>query len=203
MDSKMKIILSLVLCTFTYSANAAIIDFSDVPPNGGRRYFHFESSGFTFDAPRIPGVFSSGVTVNQGSNELIWEGIFARPLFFKTDGSAFSLNSLNAGASFSGVYQIKTYDFTVEGELFDAPGTFVTKSIVVDEEAPAQHLIFDSSFSNLKSVRLFGGNIERFPFVNNIDVGSSNSLIQTPVPSAVWLFGSGLVGLIGMRRKKG
>jgi len=48
------------------------------------------------------------------------------------------------------------------------------------------------------------------PFVGlnvNFDIGSGHSLTLTnissvPVPAAVWLFGSGLLGLIGVARRK-
>jgi hypothetical protein len=41
----------------------------------------------------------------------------------------------------------------------------------------------------------------------SIDIGSGNSLTvlsvnPVPVPAAVWLFGSGLIGLIGIVRRK-
>ena len=40
-----------------------------------------------------------------------------------------------------------------------------------------------------------------------IDIGSGNSMTVTaintvPVPAAIWLFGSGLLGLIGISRRK-
>jgi hypothetical protein len=47
-----------------------------------------------------------------------------------------------------------------------------------------------------------------FPGLNvNFDIGSGNSLTvlsvnSVPVPAAVWLFGSGLLGLVGMARRK-
>jgi len=47
-----------------------------------------------------------------------------------------------------------------------------------------------------------------FPGFNvNLDIGSGNSMTvlsvsNVPVPAAVWLFGSGLLGLIGMARRK-
>jgi hypothetical protein len=48
------------------------------------------------------------------------------------------------------------------------------------------------------------------PFVGiraYVDIGSGNSMTVTsittvPVPAAVWLFGSGLLGLVGMARRK-
>ena len=40
-----------------------------------------------------------------------------------------------------------------------------------------------------------------------VDIGSGNSMTVTsisavPVPAAVWLFGSGLLGLLGISRRK-
>ena len=32
--------------------------------------------------------------------------------------------------------------------------------------------------------------------------GNDPVLLATPIPSAVWLFGSGLIGLIGLARRK-
>ena len=47
-----------------------------------------------------------------------------------------------------------------------------------------------------------------FPgLIVNFDIGSGNSLTvlsvsEVPVPAAIWLFGSGLLGLIGISRRK-
>jgi hypothetical protein len=45
--------------------------------------------------------------------------------------------------------------------------------------------------------------IERLSFIGEVDwIKSSSSLTTVPVPAGIWLFGSGLVGLVGMARRK-
>jgi hypothetical protein len=57
--------------------------------------------------------------------------------------------------------------------------------------------ILPDSFHNLISVDFVAPNYLRYS-LDNISVDA----IPTPIPAAAWMFGSGLVGLVGLRRKK-
>ncbi|MGA2152311.1 MAG: VPLPA-CTERM sorting domain-containing protein [Geobacteraceae bacterium] len=53
-----------------------------------------------------------------------------------------------------------------------------------------------------------GNNVDAFSGTLNNGTGSFNNLVVvpytvTPLPAAAWLLGSGLMGLIGIRRKNG
>lgn len=37
---------------------------------------------------------------------------------------------------------------------------------------------------------------------DSLEIGSPGAVTATPIPAAAWLFGSGLMGLVGMRRRK-
>jgi len=44
--------------------------------------------------------------------------------------------------------------------------------------------------------------VESVPMDNGVFIGSTIAVNAVPVPPAVWLFGSGLLGLVGMARRK-
>lgn len=64
---------------------------------------------------------------------------------------------------------------------------------------PLQKLIFNMGNGRLASEKFtYSGNRNYVWAVHDGDVGAS----VVPIPSAVWLFGSGLIGLIGFARRK-
>ena len=65
----------------------------------------------------------------------------------------------------------------------DAAGLFGSQFGVVLTESGLPATLFDSNFNNSRN-------------------GQANAASIVPIPAAVWLFGSGLLGLVGMARRK-
>ncbi len=134
------------------------------------------STDATFGSPGA----SNPALVNWSSNALSDAGSVG-PLsieFTNTSTFAFSLEFSSAG-----------YAETVE--LYDFNGTLLSTEIAPNA-AGFFGLVSDTAFAK---VIIQPGNSDRF-FIDNLRTNA------VPIPGAIWLLGSGLLGLIGVRRKK-
>ena len=98
------------------------------------------------------------------------------------------LNStyFGAGPNIFG-YQFDNLDSLITGFLDDGETVVVTASLFVSLDAPG----FETG-----GAAIIGDPLD-------LSAGAfSASLSMVPVPAAVWLFGSGLLGLIGIARRK-
>lgn len=105
----------------------------------------------------------------------------------------FSLQSFDAGLIFSSL----SGNLDIVGNLF-AGGTVASSlaiSNVGSTSGAFQNFSFDNSWTNLTSldITLSSGN---FLSIDNVQLNA------VPIPAAVWLFASGLIGLIGIFRQK-
>jgi hypothetical protein len=63
--------------------------------------------------------------------------------------------------------------------------------------------ISDSPFASVKLQGATGSNQQNYQLDNMVySPVSVSASVSTPIPAAVWLFGSGLIGLIGITRRK-
>ncbi len=115
-------------------------------------------------------------------------------------------------------------DFTQGANPPDLPGRNnitpafnVTAGFLADADNPAPRwgvspgewlgIVFDlqgaQAFNDVIA-ELGGGQLRIGMHVTNFDSGGSESFVNNPVPvpAAIWLFGSGLIGLLGVARKK-
>ena len=95
-----------------------------------------------------------------------------------------------------------TITFTFDGA---STGESVTGSVVLGVGTPSgdQLAIGSNHYVNFLDLKLFNGFImssSQFAFeADNIAIGKDPSPV--PIPAAVWLLGSGLLGLVGIRRR--
>lgn len=90
-------------------------------------------------------------------------------------------------------------------------GLFVGSFGSVSGDAPVARLIFTlgtgvtNSVINLSEAALGGtwSDLSGGPIANNYFGATINPAAVVPVPAAVWLFGSGLLGLVGVARRRG
>lgn len=119
--------------------------------------------------------------------------------FNETDKSAFNLNSLDSGLSWS---EFSTGSVVFTGH--QASGGILTKMLSFDKA----YTNFVFGWTNLLSVEVSGNLTHGYVAYDNIDVTSlantpaANTVNAVPVPAAVWLFGSALAGLAGFGRRK-
>ena len=108
----------------------------------------------------------------------------------KDDGELFDLISVETGSLGRDVNDDGSFVFT---GIFGSGGT-VTQTIL--GVAPGVTTNLFTGFVGLSSL-VVTSNDGHFPVMDNISVASA-----VPIPAALWLFGSGLLGLIGIARRK-
>lgn len=119
----------------------------------------------------------------------------------------FSLTDNNGGGATLATSGLSIYRGTIDGNvartLWDSPNSFTTFSTTAAstdfgfptrEAAPES---IDSNIGILITFSLTSG--DSAAFTSNFDVVPT---AVVPVPAAVWLFGSGLLGLFGVSRRK-
>ena len=155
------------------------------------------TAGFTFNGyaflPNSLNAAGSGLTTNPGSgivsnavadgdsdlsfSSFTWSGIYGTQMFpLSPTGGAFSTNTLSQGGSCSEAVGGSTACYTLRWEAFINPQAGFSGDTVWQIEGIAN---FDGA------VDLSGG-----------------GPAPIPVPAAAWLFGSGLVGLVGVARRR-
>ena len=143
----------------------------------------------TVDTTAGSGTFTSGATPFFGH---AWTGTVVAG--FESSGAGSWNYSSASGASATG-----TYNFTL------APGQ-VAMGVWFDWNTSAgipvlNILNADGSGVDIDGDGTLGTKMAAGPFVNS-PVGFAGQVNAVPVPAAAWLFGSGLVGLVGVARRR-
>ncbi len=142
-----------------------------------------ESSGFDPSFSTF-GLQASGFT---GSTALINDNWHGQTVLTTVGGGYFSIYSIGLAGLF-------TADMTSEVEFSGVKhdGTVVSQIFSVDNLLSMQNFDFNDGFQN---IILLSWNQADAPIqFDNVNVA------PVPIPGAVWLFGSGLLGLTGLKR---
>ena len=174
-----RVLCACALSLASVSANAAVVRWT--PTDGDVNYSYTLATGNSlamFDLDDFAGSKSSPLLVNNGLNTGV-DTIDIVP----TAGSDFTATSVVSSGSITlfndDQFVIATRD--TSGNWFEPIDWFVS--------APN---------TNIYNI-IFGNGA-----VLSIDAVPSNPPGEIPIPAAIWLFGSGLLGLVGIsRRKKG
>lgn len=188
-------------------ANAVIIDFEDISipassisgssqTSGGYSFVNTTTTNDDILAMRLSS-WCAGGCVDNGTQYLA--------VYNSDQTGPFEVEMTRNGG---GLFDLLSFDFASLFKFVPAPGTEVLDVIAT---APGgvtisqsfnydnigdefQIAMLGSQFSGLQSV-LFSSQFI-FPAYDNIEVSA------VPIPAAVWLFGSGLLGLVGIARRK-
>ena len=156
----------------------------------------------------------AGGDVNELSNQLVyevirlnkgsypaWEELWVSSLDSSEVGTLYwgndgSIDALLAGPNFTYMAGVDIFSASVEGNILDyaTAGGFV---------ASAQYVLFTpgAPLNGVAATDICGTTIGYcFPQGDNDYLVWKGSVV--PVPAAVWLFGSGLLGLVGIARRK-
>lgn len=205
----MKVLIA-ALVGFSYPAYSAVITFDSL--------WHVDSGTNTLNSPYAEDgyVFSNLGTSNAafgvyGENSEHFAGTpnpdpnptFGDALLFnrasagttritKQDGGTFNLLSIDL-AEIVNTEPVSIFSVTFIGELFGG-GTVSHALTSSDGVFGKQNLLF-TNFTNLTHVDLVQDDRPGFQF-DNVEISA------IPIPAAVWLFGSGLIGLLVFARRK-
>ncbi len=171
--------------------NLTTIDFNSVSLDNVGTY---TDQGVTFSAPG--GKFSSKTMTPNGTVGLLTErftGSIQRPAFRADIAGGTDFVSVDLG------------DFgmdldTIFLKVFDASDNLLSSTSLICCSSMSEMFTLSLTAKNI-SYALFGstGIFANSVFADNFTF--NNNVSAVPIPAAVWLFGSGLVGLIGIRRK--
>ncbi len=192
-------------------ASALLIDFEDIAQpsgtvtNGSPDQI---SRGFLFDSQFDH--FHIGNDPTDGSlswNGTTWLGAdwFTPYLVTMSSGSVFSLNQLDIGELNLTNGLATTIQVTGNYDGGGSISTDIIMDLVADGPGSLvdfQTVLFDSTWSNLSSVTFFTteGSGD-YGFVLD-DIIVNNQPNPVPIPAAVWLFGTALIGLVGFGKRR-
>ncbi|MDX2507825.1 MAG: VPLPA-CTERM sorting domain-containing protein [Gammaproteobacteria bacterium] len=192
------------LVFISVNASATTLTFDSIETSGLRN--SVTDSGFMISSSQAFWVNTHGASYcspecpENGTNYLItqWEGGDDELSVSAIDGSLFNLTSFQYGEGHVGFRYAP--QINVIGYL--SGGGSVLASFILDGINDGSGAVDDfqtallpSTFQNLSSVE-FSVPIGYRYTLDNIAISS------VPLPAAVWLFGSGLIGLIGIARRK-
>jgi hypothetical protein len=185
---------TLLLFTASTAAVAAIIDFEGLAAPGGTASITtspYVEDGFDLAFPIGISVFDSAQTnANTTGSAYIQlsNNSAAGPISLSDSGGAnFDLTSVDVGSGFDPGFGLSSFNIT--GHI-SGGGTTVANVVNADVFST---LVLD--WTNLTSVD--------FTFVTGQSAGIDNIVVSSvPLPAAVWLFGAGLLGLIGIAKSK-
>ena len=193
-------LLAIVLPTAAFSAHAAIIDFESLAHDSFVRNVDspYLEDGFIIEDPGVTGTDNNAFGVYgpenpgyTGSAALFNRSQNALTVLSRQDGSAFDLFTIDLAELNGNVTPPEFLTVTFDGLL--ATGGTVTQTFQLDGNAFGLETFSFVGFTGLSQVSW----TQDTPF-HQFD----NIVTTIPVPAAAWLFGSGLLGLIGVARRR-
>jgi hypothetical protein len=199
-----KFIFFGIVLFWSMSASATLIGFEGVAPSGGEMDFNpYSESGYNFATDNTfpfriisssHSTFSSNLTAPSGDFGYIQTPSTIITITDPTS-SLFSLHSLDTGIVFGPIINTT---LTVDGIL--ASGNTISTSLAISDVTSTsgsfQHFVFDSSWTNLRSVNFTLAANSNFLGIDNVQ------LTTVPLPAAFWLLAIGLLGLTGISKRK-
>jgi hypothetical protein len=207
-NKKLAIITIALLSTTTVQAQ--LLDF-----NGTQTGFYINTStsdGFTETMGNNSG---GNIAINNGSVGAYWNGNGSNNLLSWTNGglqsgfiltdnnpiNTFSVTSFDFGNGYSsGINPVTSLE--VIGTLLG--GTQVSETFVSGWTSNGlSQITLESVFTNLTSLQFIAFGADNRATFDNIVVNQLSAAVPAavPVPAAVWLFASGLLGLGALRKK--
>lgn len=150
-----------------------------------------ESSGFE------PSFSTLGAQVYgySGSTALINDNWAGQTVLTRVGGGTFNLTSITLSSLYPAAWPDNTpFNVLFHGTLSN--GATVSETFNVSGNFGPQVFSFCSDFTNIVSA-----NWEQTPYAHQFDNVDVTPTTPTPIPAAAWLLGSGLLGLVGIRRK--
>jgi hypothetical protein len=214
------------LCLFTSSAHSALLDFNLSAPTSGTISFAGGTSplvgaGIQVDnvvgtsTPLNSGIISTCISCSLGFTSGTFTSSTANSWEFNGGGSITIVGGLDLGSD-------NTTNISTGSTLLD--GSFISVSVINVGGGSLEFNILGASFTDTKHVDLLnyyglptGVNYDGYinlSFLVAAGISPGNAFTSTsvlsgdivnspvPVPPAVWLFGTGLIGLVAIARRR-
>ncbi len=190
MSQRMMRILGATLAVTSFNVHAVTIQFDSLAHDDDLQTYHgnsYTEAGFTLSG--VP-LYSNGMQHGNylGSTGLSFGNQGVTGTLTADSGNPFTVASIDLGEVDLGEQSI-----TFTGNL-QGGGTTMTTFVKNSLQNPGfETFFFDSTFTNLVSLEWMNSG----PYFHQFD-----NIVVTPVPAAAWLFGSGLLGLMGITRRR-
>jgi hypothetical protein len=190
-----KTIVLISMLAISGSVNAALVQpdsyIFDVTPRCDNRCYYDSAAGRLTD-----GVYGQGSSqIQSGFGWVGWNlnspSKYVNIDFSFSEAQTISEISINSIANYSGnhtEFSIFTMDSQGEWLLADISSSVWTDRI----------LTISGDFSSTSKIRLKGSTPDGWILVGEVQFEAS----AVPIPAAAWLFGSGLLGLSGLKRRQ-
>ena len=214
---KMLAVLPIVLCLFiSWTSVGAydVINFQSLSPSGGTTPFSlYQEAGYslTNDAdiiygdpsdptwPPTPNAFGWWATTYSGgyagSLALFNNYQWLTTTLTKDDNTPFSMVSIDLSRQGGGA---PVAGGSVNFTGIKSNNSTVTQTFTYSDALAFQTFLFSSDFNDLKTLFWISASADQDPQFDNITMSPSTPV---PLPGAVWLLGSGLLGLVAIRRR--
>lgn len=149
--------------------------------------FSFQASAATFNLGLV--------NVSKGFSNTI-SGAFTDTYNFSApSNNGIGVSGTNVAVTFSGFAYglIQNFAATLDGHLLNPSNSTTYNGPVT---------LFTQLLSGSLPGSAAGSHVLTFTGTGNGSYGGSIAVAQTPIPAAVWLFGSALMGLTGISRRK-
>ncbi len=189
----LKLYLSIALSCSTSSAMSALVDYNEISASTSMIPGAFPINqivdGITSDAPPF-----NGFTSPQTSGVITLDFLSTQNL-----GSFILHNDINVLAEGIRDFRLDFYDAL--GNQILTP--FSTSYTGPQGQLAGEEYIFNQAITGVSSVDLVIFNTNLGGASTQVEIREVQFSVSTvPIPAAVWLFGSGIIGLVGLARRK-
>ena len=189
----------------TYNLNGGELKAATIDAISAGAAFNFNGGSlsvdtFIGDLMNNGGVFApgytSGTTSVVGSYTQSPEGTLRIDLGGQLSGSEYDVLDISGAANIGGTLDINFVDFgsgLFSANLVDSFDVLFAESIVGEFDLLTLAILGDGLDWNIEYL---------VDAIDTTDIVRLNVVSAVPIPAAVWLFGSGLIGLAGLARRK-
>jgi hypothetical protein len=195
----------IMVFSMTITTHATVVTFDDLTPNGvmeipaGYQGFNWNSQFFALDEGLYKGFYRNSYSFPTSPN-VAYNGYGVQSVSLDRNGSLFNFN----GAYFSTWATENKSDDSSSGRVTVTGFNGVNVVGSVSTDLPSDRFTFlEANFKGIDRLEFRNDGREgKWWVMDNIaydrDPVPTNAV---PIPAAAWLLGSGLLGLVGIRRK--
>jgi hypothetical protein len=202
---KLFIVVALLSCSgsafasFSYNIN---VNTNSLSGTKGYLYFEYLPVAATRSTATVSGFTTTGSLGSQDFNGVVnggaVSGTLPGPVIF---ANTYSTNDYNQAITFGGKFNF-TLSFTNPAAGGQAGGSSSFLLGVYADNSGVNPLANKNGYLNSIPGTLFSISLMNTGAISQEVFENSTTITPTPIPAAVWLFGSGIISLAGLRRNR-